>query len=219
MLLILLGAAAVLVFLFCFSHPKITVKYDGSLSVYARLWFVKINVSKLALRPKKRKKTKIIHFDGGTFGEFPEKENRRKHKEKSAEKKSSAKSKSRNAEQKKDEKSIAETLGTIAELLSEISEPLKKAFGIEIKKLRLTAAAENAADTAVLFGHMNTAAGTLIYVCEQFPMFSADAENIGVYSDFLSSEPSADAEIAVTVSVRHVLACAFKSLIKYIKIK
>lgn len=50
-------------------------------------------------------------------------------------------------------------------------------------------------------------------------MFSADTENIGVYSDFLSSEPSADAEIAVTVSVRHVLACAFKSLIKYIKIK
>ena len=61
-----------LVVIICLSKPKIILKFKDSLELSVKLWFIKLNITKLTSKPKKEKKTKIIHFDGTSFGELKE---------------------------------------------------------------------------------------------------------------------------------------------------
>lgn len=200
----------------CFSHPRAIIKYDGELSVYARLWFVKINALRFAAR-KRKKKVKKLHFDvsdGVPFGEaLPEKSKKAKKKAESPAPKKAG------SQAKKAKKPITETLSLITDILSDIKEPIKKTARVKIDRLYLVAGSSDASDTAIMFGHMNTLAGTLLHLCDDFAFCDINENYVGVYSDFLAEKPKSDIQITVIFSTRHILACGFKALMRYIREK
>ena len=210
----------VLVAVICVSHPKIIIKYKTSPEISASLWFLRFNITKFLSRQKKNKKPKMLHFDGTHFGALPK--DAATDKKKEAEPKKAPKAASAYSS-KKEKKPISETVSEITELitdiLTDISEPLKKILTVHIKRLYITAASEDAHKTALLFGHANTATGCVIYACRKFAALSIDEDGVGVYSDFNASKASVDAHIVLTLSLRHILSCAFKAFMRFIKRK
>lgn len=230
-ILFILLFVLLLLALICISHPKIILKYKDKPEISAKLFFIRFNITKFLSRPKKQKPPKAAHFDGTLFGEFPEKEKKKKKKKDSAESKAygiesttghkHGSKKTKEVPEENEKKPLTETvseyLEKITDILESIREPAKKIIAIDIKKLYVTAASEDAHKTAVLFGHMNTAMGALIYVCRKFASLRINEEQTGVYSNFCVTKPELDAHIVFTLSIRHTLICAFKAIMRWIK--
>ena len=212
-LLLILLAVLLLVTLVCLSRPKLILKLKDSLEISVKLWFIKLNITKMTSKPKKKKKVKIIHFDGTLFGELPPKaEKKSKKKSKKASLPATKKQGQKDADNaEKTKKGVGDYLGLATDILDGIKEPAKKILKVDIKRLYLIAADQDPAKAAVLFGNMNIAAGTLIFVCEKFAAFTIDSDNTGVYSDFTASKHSFDAHIELTLSLRHIVLCGIKA--------
>ena len=206
--------AVLLLSVVCLSHPKIILKYKDKPEISAKLWFLKFNITKFMSRKKKKKEPKKIHFDGTRFGELPEKTEKKPVKpQKTAQKKSPA-------VPVKEKKPFSETASGILELitdiLEDISEPLKKILRVDIKRLYITVASDDAHKTALLFGNANTALGSLLYVCNNFAHLDIDEENVGIYSDFCSGKTEIDVCIVLTLSIRHTVICGFKAFKRFL---
>lgn len=224
-ILLLILFLLLLLLLICISHPKIIIKYKDKLEIKTKLWFFGFDITKFLSRKKKEKKPKVIHFDGGLFGEFPE-EVRNIKKKKSAKsdashafpltKEKSGETGKASSTEEKEKKPLTETVsdavGLVTDILDNIKEPLKKVLRADIKRLYITASSDDSHKTAILFGNMNTALGTLILVCKKYAALNIDEEQTGVYSDFLSVKPSVDAHIVLTLSFRHLIICGFKAI-------
>lgn len=213
-LLFIILFAVLLVFVICLSHPKIVLKYKDKLEISTKLWFFKFNITKFLSRKRKKKSPKVLHFDGTGFGELaPKTSKKAAHPEKTVQKKSV---KSGEKIRKPFSETASEILELITDILSDISDPFKKVLRVDVKKLYVTVASEDAHKTAILFGNANTALGSLIYVCEDFASIDIDKENTGVYSDFCSDKTKADVCIVLTLSLRHTVICVFKALKRFI---
>ena len=206
--------------LICLSHPKIIIRYKDKTDIRASIWFIKFNITKFLSRKKKHKTPKAIHFEGGLFGEFPEKEKKTKKKKQEHNKTSQA---HKTVKDKKEKAPLTETISEyltlVTDILDDIKEPVKKILKVDIKKLHLTAASDDPHKTAILFGNMNTAVGSLILVCKKFAALNINENKTGVYSDFVSSTPGADAHIVLALSFRHIILCGFKAVMRFINNK
>lgn len=211
-----------LLFIFCISHPKITIKYKDAPEISATLWFFRFNITKFLNRKKKKKRPVILHFDGEGFGEAPI--TTRKHiKSKKVRKKKSLTKNKGSVQAKKADTTLSEKISGILELIEDIfgkiKEPVKKVILVNIKSLHLTSASDNPHDTAMLFGNMNTGVGVIFSLCKQFGGLKIDQNNIGVYSDFCGNKPSFDIHIELILSSRHIIHCAIGALTGYLKNK
>ncbi len=198
----------------CLSHPKIILKYKDKLEISTKLWFFNFNITKFTSRKKKKKTPKIVHFDGTSFGELPEKTKKKTVQHKKAVQKSFPGTAVK--EKKPFTETASEILELITDILTDISEPLKKILRVDIKRLYITAASDDAHKTALLFGNANTAVGSLIYVCKKFASLDIAEENVGVYSNFCSERSEIDVCVVLTLSIRHTVICGFKALKRFI---
>lgn len=194
------------------SRISLIFDYSESLDIFLKIWFAKINITKLMSHKKKQKKPEVLHFSGGSFGKFPEKS--KLQKEKAADLHSQKKS-----GVAKSKKSISETLDFIKELLSELSPYLSKCALVKINRLHLTAASAEAADTAILFGHFNTALSSLILVCKKYSALYINDGCVGVYSDFTTDKPLLDANIEIQFKVKYVGISSFKGIMFFLNSK
>ncbi len=221
LLLVLFAILCAVIFLLgivFFSRVRIFFRYREKLEILLQLWFVKINITKLTSSKKKQKTPKLLHFDGELFGELPQKpEKQKKTKNLQAAHKTS---KELPAETKpKEKQSVGDILDMVRDILSDISSPMKKCIDVKIHRLYVTAASKEAADTAVMFGHLNTAVGSLILACKKFRNLEINEGCTGVYSDFTSEKPRLDTEIELICHVRHITVTGIKGLMGYLKYK
>ena len=162
-------------------------------------------------RKVKKKTPKIIKFTGESrFGELVC--TKEKEKKKKTEKR--AKQEKRQAEEEK--KSLFEQIELVKSIVTEWFERFGKYAVIKIKKLHMTAAAQEPSDTAVMFGFMNAASGTLLHVCSKFRVFEMNPENVAVYSDFTGQSPELRADIQLKIKVWQLLICTLGALKVYL---
>lgn len=223
-LLILLAVLCAVFFLLgtvFFSRLRIFLRYREKLEILLQLWFIKINITKLTSRKKKQKAPKLLHFDGQHFGELPQKPEKQKNKKniQAAHKVSKGTANPATTTQPKEKQSVGNILDMVRDILSDISSPLKKCIDVKIHRLYVTAASKEAADTAVMFGHLNTAVSSLILVCKKFRNLEIDESCTGVYSDFTSEKPRLDTEIELICHIRHITVTGIKGLMGYLKYK
>ena len=227
LLFLILFLLAMLI-LICISHPKIIIKYKDKLEIKAKLWFFGFNLTRFLSRKKKDKKPKVIHFDGGLFGELPEDKKKGKKKKSgkssaqhtlSGKREKSAGGVSEASPEEKEKKPLTETvsdaLELVTDILDDVKEPLKKVLKADIRKLYITAASDDPHKTALLFGRLNTAMGVLIFVCKKYASLSIDESKAGIYSDFLAAKPGIDAHIVLTLSFRHIVICGVKGIKRF----
>lgn len=222
-LLFVLLAVLVLVLLLCLSRlgVRVRLKEDGSLEWIARLGIFQLSVTRFAAwreAHRKQKPPALIKYteNFGLFGEMPEESQAQKKKKtnRSAHKKA--------VDKKPKEKAKPDVLALIGQITDFLSEAYDRLSGdgvIRVRRLVLVAAAPEAADTAALFGHMNTAAASLLHVSSQFKRLDTKKARIGVYSDFSAQVPRADADIELNFSFLVLARVAWSALQTYLAVK
>ena len=218
-ILLWLAAALVLVLaLLLVSKVGIRLRYDGTFTAIARLGVFRLNITRFLARPEKKKKPRVMRFteDGGLFGEssagkvLAKSSRRVRHRGANTVKK---------APEKTEKKNVPEMIRLFAELLGEAAVKLSGYARVDVRRLYAVAAAPEAADTAVLFGHMNTAMGLLLCECRRFKQFRLGSLRAGVYADFTATEPRFDADIELTFRVWQPLFTAIGAGKRYVEEK
>ena len=213
-LLFLLLFLIVLLFIVCISHPKIIIKCHDKLEILTKLWLFRFDVTKFISGNKKKKKPKIIHFDGSHFGELAVSEKKRRKKKSDKKTVPQHQVNSVQKESKTLSEKATEALSLVSDILDDVKEPMKKVIKVDVKRLYVTVSTDDPHKTALAFGGMNSAAGTLILVCKKFASLNIDENNVGVYCDFCAVKPSLDTYIVLTLSFRHIVVCSFKTVMR-----
>ena len=217
-----LAALIALVLLLLPVRVGVGVRFDSDLVVLLRVGVFRINLLRFLGR-KKTVKIKPVPFTGERFGEFPASEetdaaSRRKKPKKAAEA-SEKPEKGIHGELKKAKKrSIGELLELLTDILRDASERLGAYATLRVRKLYVTAAAPEAADTAVLFGTLNAAVGTLLHVCGRYRMTQIDTEHLGVYADFTATKPRLSLDAELYMPTARWIALAFSAIKRYITV-
>lgn len=216
------GAAALLLFLPAVSKLGVRMRFDGTFTVTARLGVLRFNVTRFLARPKKKKKTKLLRFTE-TYGAFGELETvKTSAKAKKFFKKTSKKAKHRKTSSQKSAKgekpssrSVMEWIRLLTQIVSGVSVRFARYAHLQIRCLHVTAASPEAADTAVMFGNLNTAVGTLIHVCGRFRMLEIRTRQVSVYADFNAVEPTLEADMELTIRGWQLFVCALFAVRRY----
>ena len=211
-LLYILTASVILLALLLISKVTFTFRYNEDFELFFKIWFIHLNITKILSRPKKAKTPKVAHFDGGTFGEIPVVSKKTAQKKKAG-------AHSAAPTNKKQKKGVEETLDLLREIINDCSEPFGKCAVLRIKKLYVTAASDSPDKTAIMFGHLNTLASSIVLAGKKFEKFEVYDGAVGVYSDFCGTKPHLDANIELILKVRHTLSTVIKALKSYIKNK
>ncbi len=218
-LLIVLGVVFALILLLLLIKYTVVAAYSSDFYVYLKIGFVKINIKRFVFG-KKKKKAKIIKFDGNfdlLDGKIENKEkNKAKHKFKT-EKKTQIPAKTEGEPQKK--QSVKEVVQTYVDLFSETFAVFAKYAKIKITKLKIVISSPEPDKTALMFGNANTALGTFIYVCRKYRFLEIKGENVGVYTDFTKDKPEASGEVLLCVRGYQALICAMEAFKAYNKMK
>lgn len=216
--LIIIGCI-ILFFAFILSlKAKITVEYNDEVSLFLRVLFVKIRIlpkkdKASGPRSMSRRKAQAIKKRLAKKAE-----KKRLKKLKKAEKKRE-KQKLRE-EQPKKKKSLDDILDMISTVRDVVGAVIKTFFGhlrIDLARLHITVAAEDAATTAIYYGVICDALTHLLPVLESAKGFrTPKARDISVNTDFLTETMRADVKISMSIRVWHVLHVALAALIKLI---
>lgn len=170
---ILLGIALLITALL-FARVKVFIIYDDSLKVYAKLWFIKINISILKLLGNAKKK-------------------RQKKREK-AQKKLEAMG--ANADIKK-QNPILLKLAEIKVLLDALFVFLKK-IHFRFMKLRINVACEDAATTALVYAGATQGVSYIIELLRNISKVDViENSDVMVNADFISQKPEFETKIVL----------------------
>lgn len=201
---------------------RLRVHKDGAIEVLARVGVFCPSITGLAAwraaRQQKPQKTKLLRYTKsyGLFGEAPVHPTKNaKAKKADAHKKSPSK-----VSQKPQEKTdIPALLGKITAFLAEAFTLLSGDGRIRIRRLVLTAAGAEPSDTALLFGHMNTALALLLQTSDRFERLDTTAAKIGVYADFQAEAAQMDADIELNFRAWVLTRVAFDAAKTYLAVK
>ena len=220
---ILLAALLVVLLLLVFvllSRAGVRLRVsESAFDIIVRLGVLRFNVTRFAAwraaRAAKRaqKPPKPIRFteSGGLFGELPEEPQKKTKKVQTAH--------APKAEKKTKKPDVMALLQKTTDFLSEAYNRLSGDGRVRIRRLVLTAAAPEAADTAAMFGHMNTAVATLLHISSQFKRLDTERAKIGVYSDFCADTPRIDADIEINFSALVLVRVAGSAFQTYLAVK
>ncbi len=206
-----------LFFAFIFSlKAKITMEYGDDLKLSVRVLIFKIKIL-----PKKKKPPKGPHSMSEKKA-MKIKEGLRKKalkKQQKKQKKQAEKLEKKNLPKKK--KSLDDILDMISMVKDILSVVLKRFFGhlrVDIARLKINVAMQDAAMTAIAYGAVCDALTHLLPLLEQLKGFDTpDASDISVNADFLSDKLTADLKISLSLRVWHVFHVAFAALWQLIK--
>ena len=223
LLFVLLAVLVLAVLLLCARIGlRLRVHKDGAIEVLARVGVFCPSITGLAAwraaRKQKPKKTKLLRYTKsyGLFGEAPvHPKKNAKVKKADAHKKSPSK-----VSQKPQEKTdIPALLGRICDFLAEAFTLLSGDGRIRIRRLVLTAAGAEPSDTALLFGHMNTALALLWQTSDRFERLDTTDAEIGVYADFQAEAAQMEADIELNFRTWVLTRVAFDAVKTYLAVK
>ncbi len=211
--LIIIGSVLLFLAFLLFIGIKITIAYDGNVSLWVKVLFVKIKLipKKESRGPRSMSKSKAERI----------KQRLAKKRAKKLEKKKDKSAKK--AQGKKEKKSLSEILDIIdlsKKLLGEVVKRLFKHLRIYAIRIKLKIAMEDAAKTAIAYGAVTQAINLLFPILESVKNFKSPKKNeIDVQADFLSEESEIDICFAFKLRVWQLLHIALSALITFIKHK
>ena len=210
-----------LVALILLANIGVSVRIRNDFAVYAHFLFIRINVTKLLSRPKKQKKPVLLKLSD-TFeaegGAAVEKQY--KSKAENAVKREKAEKKAGGhvqAETPKKKKSPTELLEMAKQMISDLARYFARFARLRVKRLYAVAASPEPDKTAVLFGEMNIAVSSLLYVCRSYKFFKINDKKVGVYSDFTVDTPLVDAEIRLSLFGWQIVLMGIVLLADYLR--
>lgn len=202
MLALIIIGCIILFFAFILSlKAKITIEYSGELSVFLQVLFIKIK-----LYPKRDKKSGPHSMS---------KKRAARIKKKAEQKKPIFSIKILRKKQKTDTtvvhgkttlSELLDTINTVKDIVGEIAKTFFGHLRIDLARLHITVASDDAATTAIYYGLVCDALTHLLPVLESTKGFKTPkAQDISVRADYLSEHITADVKISMSLRVWHVL--------------
>lgn len=208
----ILGIIALVIFLILMIPLRIRVSYYDNVAVTIPILFFKIKIYPKTPKLKSMSKNKFDKLNGKK-----DEKNRKKKKKKSIDSDSDRVTKSSNKLSVSD---VLPIIGEISELVGKILSSLSDYLKVKIYALRFVISGDDAAKTAITYGTVTGAAGTLMRILEDRCRisYSRNAE-AGVFCDFLSGHTTVKVDIRFSIFVWQVIALGIKALINFLKIK
>lgn len=202
---IVIFAIALVISALLLTRVRFVIEYADELVLYLKILFYK-----KTLIPQKEKKIRISDYT---------KKKIQKRKNKDSEKKTAEK-KTAKPEEKKEKRSIPETIRLVRVLLSVF---LKRFFGhlkVEVARLNIRIAADDAAKTAISYGYICQGVAYIVELLDRFGTLKRRrSTEISVRPDFTAEKMSANIRIALSMSIAGALDVLFRTLFAYLKIK
>ena len=218
--LIVIGIIALFIVFLCSLGATVTIEYDGEVTLWVRVLFVKIRL--LPSRPKRRKRSMSKKQAEKIKERLAKKEAKKRAKKaekkrKKAEKKAAVES----GKAKKEKKSPAEILDIISlvcNLTTKIISRFFKHLKIKVARIKMKIATDDAAATALTYGAVTQSINVLFPLLDSVKTLSLpNAKDIDIRADFTSEESEIDIKISFTLRVWHLLHVAFAALGELIK--
>lgn len=200
---IILAALLVLLCAALFLPLKLKVRLkklpdaDSEPSVTAVVGFIPLHIL-----PKKKKKIKLRQFSKKNFEKMT-----RKSAEKTQKSSTSVKKTDGRGKNMKDvlPGKIGETLELVLDLVDRFAGHLK----CNIKALRISVGTEDPARTALIYAGVGTAVQAILEILDNKTVLTVSSpSDVGVTSDFVSGEFSADIDITLSILVKNLLCSA-----------
>ncbi len=196
---------------------KIVIKYTDELVLYIKVLFVKIK-----LVPKKEKKIKPSDYTKKKLLKRQKKEEEKEQKKlaKKAKRDEEKAEEKNHPEKKKEKPPILDTIRMIKLLLAVF---LKRFFGhlrIDLARLNITVASEDAAKTALLYGYLCQGVAYIVELLDRFTNLKKGRNaEISVAPDFTAEKLVADIHIAFSLTVGQALDILFRTAFAFVRSK
>lgn len=219
------ACAALIAVLVLFFKIKITVEYKDALAVYIHVPFGKIKVfpfkeedekSRGPHRMSKRKAERIKR-------KLCEKAEKRKQK-KSTKKKADGQQKKDTSKTKLTVDDVLDIISAIKDILTTLIGKLFKYIRIDLARIHVTVATDDAATTAIAYGVVCDALLHLFCILEPLKGFKLPkTKDVSVCADYLSESPTVDVKLSFSIRVWQVIyistVTGIKTLLHFFKIK
>ena len=222
----ILGSILLIIALILSLRIKIIIAFKDSLSVYLGILFFRIRL--FPIKFKKRKKKGPFRMSAKQAAKIRERVRQReeqkrlrriqKAKEKEEKKKKALEDKEKQQEKPKGEGKIdlsvvLDILGAVRSLVTDLISVSLSHFRLDLARLHITVATEDAATTAIAYGSVCAALDSLLRALEPLKGFNAPkAKDISVDYDFLSEETKLDIKVVMSMRVWHGLHIGFTAL-------
>ncbi len=210
--LIVVLAIALFLILLLSVNIRIRLLYSGELVGVLRVLFFKFR-----LFPEKAPKKSLTVKQ---LRRLEKKEEKKKQKKAAKKKKKGNSTTEKNVKKEKKKR----TFSDIRELISEISEIalhfVKRFFPklhVDIHKLNLTVATNDAAKTALTYGAVCQSVSYLIALLEENSKLKIKPRAIDVNTDYTKEKFDADIDIELYLRLGNIISLGFSTLTKYIK--
>jgi len=180
---------------------------ESGFAVFLRILFFKI-----PLYPSKEKKVNTKKFSIRKFRKMRRREEAklRKKKAKQPAKKSEGKPK----------KKLSETVSGILDLIKNVVLKTIKKFGkhlrIEVLKLHIKIASDDAAKTAILYGTISQSVAYILEILSRVVRTKKPSESVIVQPDFVAQKSAADILIVFKLRTWHIFSVALTAAMSYI---
>ncbi len=196
------------------SRVKLSLSYKdanggGDLSLTVRYTLLR-----LRLIPSKEVKIKL--------GDYTYEKTHKKKKQKpkaSAEKKAKAKRKAPEEEEAGEKNGAAAILWELKDAILDIIKRVPGKLRLNIKRLRLSVGAEDAAKTAITYGAVTQAVGAALALASEHADVRIKKRAVLIEPDFLSGKLRADVDVTLSFRVGSVFGLALRFVWNFIKLK
>ncbi len=185
---------------------------------------LRIGPVRLTLYPRKRGKVRPGRYSRATLAKQEAKAERKRLKKAEKDRKKTVKKGKAATETKKQEKKSFSDVRGLVDLIRKLVFTVFSRFfrylRVDVAKLNIVVATEDAAKTAVLFGAVTAAVSNLCELLENTIHFAAGKNSeISVRADFLRERTEAEIHISLRMRAWHFLAIAFGAAITFLKEK
>ena len=183
---------------------RITIEYNESLIVFARI----MHIIRIPITPTKERKVKL--------SDYTEKEiTKREKKEKKIEKK---KRRKEHPEEAQHERTLSENLSLIIDIVKVLFKRFFKHLRIDLSRIHISIAGEDAAQTAILYGVICQSVAYLLEIMKNFKTVSTpDFSDVSVTPNWIGEKTTVDIKLSFSLRVGHVFDLIFRVIGRAIK--
>ena len=215
--LIILGVILLLLFGIMMLRVRVIIEADTSARVVLRILFIKIQ-----LFPKIQKQPKLKHYSPKQIA----KREAKKKKKSDAKLKKKAKKEQKKAKKAPEEKKkmklsdITELVSLVLSLVKTFFLKFAKHLRLDLTKIHITIASEDAAKTAIEYGAVSAGVSCLYEILDsKLKVRPKGTKDIELNADFLGEKPTVDIVISASLRVWHALDILLAVAITFVKKK
>ena len=192
---------------------RITIEYNESLTVHARI----MHIFRIPITPSKERKVKLSDYTNKAISKRDQLEQEKAHrkelkkKQKKQQKLEKKKRRKEHPEEAAQERTLSENLSLIIDIVKVLFKRFFKHLRIDLSRIHISIAGEDAAQTAILYGIVCQSVAYLLEIMKNFKTVSTpDFSDISVTPNWIGEKTTVDIKLSFSLRVGHIFDLVFR---------